>query len=81
MPDPAANALVDLIAYLEAEDDRNKSRRRYSGTRILADRLGVSSSAVAAWKRVPASRVLQVERLTGGAVPRTRLRPDLYPPR
>jgi DNA-binding transcriptional regulator YdaS (Cro superfamily) len=30
------------------------------------------------WKKVPSRRVLAVERETG--IPRTRLRPDLYPP-
>lgn len=38
----------------------------------------VSSQAVSQWKRVPAERVIDVERVTG--VPRQDLRPDLYPP-
>jgi DNA-binding transcriptional regulator YdaS (Cro superfamily) len=39
--------------------------------------LGLSRSAVSQWARVPAERVLDVERLTG--VPREILRADLYP--
>ncbi len=39
--------------------------------------LGRSRAAAAQWTRVPAERVLDVERITG--IPRTTLRPDLYP--
>lgn len=47
------------------------------GVSALARGLGISQPAVSIWERVPAERVLSVEALTG--VPRTRLRPDLYP--
>lgn len=47
------------------------------GVRALARAVGVSQPAISSWKRVPADRVLSVEMLTG--VPRTDLRPDLYP--
>lgn len=43
----------------------------------LAKALGINSQAVSQWKRVPAERVLDVERITG--VPRHELRADLYP--
>jgi DNA-binding transcriptional regulator YdaS (Cro superfamily) len=46
------------------------------GTRPLARRLGITASAVSQWERVPAERVVEVERATG--VPRELLRPDLY---
>lgn len=46
--------------------------------RPLATALGVSYQAVHKWKRVPAERVLDVERLRG--ISRSTLRPDLYPP-
>lgn len=42
----------------------------------LARELGVTHGAVSQWKRVPAERVLDVERITG--IPREQLRPDLY---
>ena len=49
------------------------------GRRIaLATGLGVTAGAVSQWDRVPAGRVLDVERLTG--ISRHDLRPDLYPP-
>lgn len=46
--------------------------------RQLAIRLGISAQAVSQWRRIPVSRVLDVERLTG--VRREELRPDVYPP-
>lgn len=38
---------------------------------------GITPQAISQWKRVPAERVLEVERATG--VSRHELRPDLYP--
>jgi DNA-binding transcriptional regulator YdaS (Cro superfamily) len=43
----------------------------------LAGRIGVTPQALSQWHRVPARRVLAVERASG--VPRHELRPDLYP--
>ena len=46
----------------------------------LADTLGVSTQAITKWRRrIPAERVLDIERATGGEVTRQQLRPDLYP--
>ena len=42
----------------------------------LARALGVSQQAVAQWRRVPAEKVIEVERATG--VPREKLRPDIF---
>lgn len=42
----------------------------------LARHLGVTRGAVAQWSRVPAERVVEVERITG--ISREQLRPDLY---
>ena len=50
------------------------------GVRALARKLGITPQAISQWKRVPAERVLAVERATGGTIARTALRPDLYPP-
>jgi TorA maturation chaperone TorD len=47
------------------------------GIGALARALGISQPSVSNWLRVPAERVLAVEALTG--VPRSSLRPDLYP--
>lgn len=47
--------------------------------RELGRKLGVKDAAITKWEkgRVPAERVLDLERVTG--VPRHRIRPDLYP--
>lgn len=53
--------------------------RQAGGVRALARELGtVSHQAISRWERVPAERVLAVERITG--VSRYRLRPDVYGP-
>lgn len=44
----------------------------------LAAALGITTQAISQWRRVPADRTLDVERITH--VPRYKLRPDLYPP-
>ncbi len=43
----------------------------------LSKILGVTSQAISQWKRIPAERVLDIERATG--VSRHELRPDIYP--
>lgn len=51
------------------------------GQSKLARKCGVRPQAVQNWQRrqrLPAERVIQVETITG--VPRTELRPDIYPP-
>jgi DNA-binding transcriptional regulator YdaS (Cro superfamily) len=47
------------------------------GAKITRE-LGLSRGAVSQWTRVPAERVIEVERITG--IPREELRPDLYRP-
>ncbi len=48
------------------------------GPTALARGLGIKMPSLYSWKKVPPTRVLAIEDLTG--IPRTRLRPDLYPP-
>lgn len=43
----------------------------------LARMMGLAPCSIYQWGRVPAGRVLDVERLTG--IPRHELRPDIYP--
>jgi DNA-binding transcriptional regulator YdaS (Cro superfamily) len=44
--------------------------------RELARLLSITHQAIAQWERVPAERMLEIERVTG--IARERLRPELY---
>jgi DNA-binding transcriptional regulator YdaS (Cro superfamily) len=46
------------------------------GSSALAKALHISSQAVSQWRRVPAARAIDVERVTG--IPRHDLRPDIF---
>ena len=70
VPGPSA-AIEDAIASL-------------GSLAALARTLDVTPAAISKWSklgRVPAERVLAVERATQGRVSRHELRPDLYPRR
>jgi DNA-binding transcriptional regulator YdaS (Cro superfamily) len=54
-------------AWLAAENGR---------VTALAASLDISQPAVSQWERVPAERVLEVERITG--ISRYELRPDVF---
>ena len=66
-----------------SESTSNAVRRAIEaagGPRAVAAALGISPQAVSKWPdRLPAERVLDLERLAGGAVSRHELRPDIYP--
>lgn len=49
------------------------------GPAIVGAALGISREAVQQWRRCPAERAIQLERLTAGKFTRHQLRPDLYP--
>ena len=49
------------------------------GLSVLASFLDITPQAVSQWRRVPAARVLGVEKAAAGIVSRHDLRPDLYP--
>lgn len=48
------------------------------GIVALARELGIKHTAIYSWKRVPAERVLDIERLTG--ISRHDQRPDIFGP-
>src|SRR4051812_38419208 len=50
--------------------------RAVGGVSQLAEKIGISQPSVSNWHKIPAERVLTVEKVTG--VSRTTLRPDLY---
>lgn len=51
---------------------------RAGSVTLLAARLGISSQAISQWFRIPHERVFEIEEITG--IPRSVLRPDVYPP-
>jgi len=56
-----------------------KAAKIAGGHRALSRKLGLNHNATLDWKgRVPAERVHAVEKITG--IPRSELRPDIYPP-
>jgi DNA-binding transcriptional regulator YdaS (Cro superfamily) len=60
-------AMEALKQYFEAEHGRRVA---------LARELGITPGAVSQWSRVPAERLIEIERVTG--IRRELLRPDLF---
>jgi hypothetical protein len=58
-----------LTKWLDGERGRRSA---------LAAQLNLYPSSISQWRRVPAERVLEVEKITG--VSRHKLRPDIYGP-
>jgi DNA-binding transcriptional regulator YdaS (Cro superfamily) len=50
--------------------------RALGGVRKASEALYISMQAVSKWKRIPNSRIAQIEHLTG--IPRHEIRPDIY---
>jgi DNA-binding transcriptional regulator YdaS (Cro superfamily) len=46
----------------------------------LADAIGIARQNLNRWDKVPAERVIPIERATQGRIPRHRIRPDLFGP-
>lgn len=67
-------------ATIQPMSDNLKFRIRSSGKKLaeVAEAMGVDKSSVTRWtqNRVPAERVLEMERITG--IPRHELRPDIF---
>lgn len=51
---------------------------KVGGLKSFARRLGIRHQSLYSWKRVPAERVPEIERITG--ISRHELRPDIYGP-
>lgn len=53
-----------------------RAAEKAGGVVSLARELGIKHNSLYSWKRVPAERVLDIERVSG--VPRQELRPDIF---
>jgi DNA-binding transcriptional regulator YdaS (Cro superfamily) len=53
-----------------------KACDKAGGVTALANKLGITRAAIYHWDKVPAERVVEIEKLTG--VAREELRPDLF---
>lgn len=68
---------VCQVATVEERDEGLRlAIKEGGGVRPLARSLGISTTSLMKWTRVPADRILQVEAVT--KVKREKLRPDLY---
>jgi len=77
--DLLSQARLAIIGAMNSEPIQ-AAVEKAGGVNALASAVGVSYQAVQQWvkaRRVPAERVLDIERATG--VTRHSLRPDLYP--
>lgn len=54
----------------------NVAAGKVGGVVALARELGIKHTALYSWNRVPAERVLDIERITG--ISRHELRPDIF---
>ena len=75
---------MELKDYANTLKELGQARTVMDFYKELAGELGVHSSLVRMWAykkaRFTAEHVLPIERYTQGAVHRTEMRPDLYPP-
>lgn len=62
---------------MQPSDPVKLAAEKAGGIVKLSLALGLSRGAASQWRRIPAERVLEVERVTG--IPREILRPDIYP--
>lgn len=72
-----AQSKVFLYKYAMDTTIVDRAVSAAGGQTALAKRLNIKPQAVQQWKRIPAGRVLEVERITG--ISRHELRDDLYP--
>lgn len=56
----------------------SQAAEKAGGVVALARELGIKHTAMYSWTRVPAERVLDIERVTG--ISRHELRPDIFGP-
>ena len=71
--------LYDLVMVVKRNEALKRALKAAGGLTLLATQLGITPQAISQWLRVPAVRVLEVEKAVRGSVSRHDMRPDLYP--
>jgi DNA-binding transcriptional regulator YdaS (Cro superfamily) len=69
-------SMDDLCYDLAMDEPLKRAIENAGGMLAFAAALGIRRQAIWKWRRCPAHRIIEVERLT--SVPREELRPDLY---
>lgn len=64
---------------MKPETALKKAIKAAGGYSALGRLFNIHRQAVAQWKKVPAERVIALEKATGGTISRYDLRPDIYP--
>lgn len=71
-----------MNTFLDSESALIKLIEIVGGQSALAKKLKIKQPSVAKWKRrgrAPSSRIVELERLSNGAITRHEFRPDIYP--
>lgn len=68
-----------MISDQQSQTALERAIKEAGGRDALASALGISGPAISQWTRIPAERVLDIERATNGIVSRHDLRADIYP--
>lgn len=73
--DGSLSSMLDIVSMIEIV---KRAARLSGGITALAGALKINRQAIYQWSRVPAERVIPVERISG--ISREELRPDLFGP-
>ena len=67
-----------MMTDITPEQAAKDAVKALGGARKVAERFGLSVQAVHKWHKVPAQRVLDVERALAGTITRYEMRPDIF---
>lgn len=68
-----------MIKTVNRDAGLQTALREAGGVYALAKMLDIKPPSVSGWRKIPAERVIEIERLLDRRVTRHQMRPDLYP--